>query len=115
MRTYEDYPPKKTRHDMDDWIEKNLARLNDQDYITTIRNGVGRDILRPKWAPDEAPRDTTDFRKWKAWAEFLDVCVPRAAEAARATTAYFERAGTKNPSRPAVALVFRCELGFIRK
>lgn len=115
MRTYQDSPPQKTRRDMDDWIEKNLARLTDEDYVHAIKNYVGRDLLLPEGMPDEAPRDTADFKRWKAWAEFLDVCAPRAAEAARATTAYFERAGTKNPSRQVIALVFRYELGFIRK
>lgn len=115
MKTYDSYPPQKTRRDMDDWIEKNLARLTDEDYVHAIKNHVGRDLLLPEGMPEEAPRDTTDFKRWKAWAEFLDVCAPRAAEAARATTAYFERAGTKNPSRLSIAPVFRYELGFIRK
>lgn len=84
-------------------------------YLLTERFDLGAEAFYPKGMPHSAPKETHEYRHWKAWDKFTQNCWARAQVAAGVTIRFFDQCGIKKPSREALLRVFNYELQYVKR
>ncbi len=108
-------PPSAYRKNTNEWIAERVERLNDAAFCEFLKDpAAARAQLAPAGMPNDTPRESATYKRWKAWAAFLDVCTARSVLAAGAASRYFEKTGTPDASRRSQQLVFLYELSNVR-
>ena len=84
-------------------------------YLLTERFDLAPEAFFPQGMPHSAPKETNEYRHWRAWNKFTLNCFIRAQVATGIAARFFDQCGIKKPSREALLRVFNHELQFIKR